>query len=226
MKFALACEGATDLITIENILYGYFEKADLDGEITQLQPRLDETDSKQQGFGGWQELFKYLASTRFRDDVLNSQFVVLQVDTDVSEEAGFDVKQRDEENSEFEPIALIQKVIEKLIQTIESGESGFYQKYADKLLFCICVHSIECWIYAHYNREALKKPKITGCYKALGYYLNDKGVRKSKDFAKTYRCYDELTRPFLQRKNIDAAARKDPSLRVFIGKLQSIENML
>jgi hypothetical protein len=74
MLFGLACEGPTDQITIENILCGYFGNPDLDADITKLQPPFDETDQKQ-GTGGWPILLKYLASARFRDDILNTEFI-------------------------------------------------------------------------------------------------------------------------------------------------------
>lgn len=216
MLFGLACEGPTDQITIENILCGYFENTDLDGEISERQPHLDETDQKQIVPGGWSNLLKYLRSTRFRDDVLNYKFIVIQVDTDVSNEKGFDVPQVDAKNQPLTPEILITHVITKLITIIDSGEMGFYQQHSEKIIFCISVHSLECWLYAHHNKKSLSKPKITGCYKALAHLL--------PSTEKTYRCYDQLSQAFLKRENIAAVAKKDPSFRVFIQSLATIED--
>ncbi len=218
MLFGLACEGPTDQITIENILCGYFENLDLDGEIAERQPHLDETDQKQIVPGGWSNLLKYLRSTRFRDDVLNYQFIVIQVDTDVSNEKGFDVPQVDAKNLPLIPEVLIKNVIAKLVAIIDSGEMGFYHHHSEKIIFCISVHSLECWLYAHHNKKSLSKPKITGCFKALAHLL--------PSIEKTYRCYDELSRDFLNRKNIDAVAKKDPSFRIFIQSLATIEDQV
>ena len=220
MLFGLACEGVTDQITIENILCGYFKNPDLDEEITKLQPPFDETDQKQKEkeFGGWQMLLAYLSTTRFRDDVLNNNFIVIQVDTDVSNEKGFDVPQVDADNQPLIPEVLITNVIAKLVATIESGEAGFYQQHSEKIIFCVSVHSLECWLYAHHNKKPLSKPKITGCYKALSYLL--------PTTEKTYRCYDELSRVFLNRKNIDTVVEKDPSFCIFIQSLEKIEDQV
>ena len=218
MLFGLACEGPTDQITIENILCGYFDTIDLEGEISERQPHLDETDQKQIAPGGWSNLLKYLRSTRFRDDVLNYQFIVIQVDTDVSNEKGFDVPQVDAKNLPLTPEVLITHVIARLVAVIDSGEMGFYQRHSEKIIFCISVHSLECWLYAHHNKKSLSKPKVTGCYKALEHLL--------PSIKKTYRCYDDLSREFLERKNIDAVAKKDPSFRVFIEALATIEEQL
>ncbi len=218
MRFGLACEGVTDQITLENILCGYFNDPDLDEEISQLQPLFDESDQKQKDFGGWQMLLAYLKMTRFRDDVLNNQFIVIQVDTDVSNEIGFDVPHVDTNNQPLTPEVLITNVITKLVATIESGQSGFYHQYSEKIIFCISVHSLECWLYAHYNNKPLSKPKITGCYKALSHLL--------PTTKKEPRCYDKLSQVFLERKNIGAVIKKDPSFAVFIQSLAKIENLV
>ena len=159
-----------------------------------------------------------MRSTRFRDDVLNYQFIVIQVDTDVSNEKGFDVPQVDAKNLPLTPEVLITHVIARLVAVIDSGEMGFYQRHSEKIIFCISVHSLECWLYAHHNKKSLSNPKITGCYKALAYL--------KPSIEKTYRCYDDLSRDFLERKNIDAVAKKDPSFRVFIQALATIEEQV
>ncbi len=218
MLFGLACEGVTDQITIENILCGYFNNPDMDEEIAQLQPLFDETDQKQKDFGGWQMLLAYLSKTRFRQDVFYNNFIVIQLDTDVSNEKGFDVPQVDADNQQLSPEALITHIIAKLVATIDSGETGFYQRHSENIIFCISVHSLECWIYAHHNKKSLSKPKVTGCYKALDHLL--------PSIEKTYRCYDELSQDFLKRKNIDAVVMKGPSFRVFIEALATIEDQV
>lgn len=215
MLFGLACEGVTDQITIENILCGYFDYPDLDQEIDKLQPLFDETDQKQKGFGSWEMLLAYLCATRFRDDVLNTRFVVIQVDTDVSSKKGFDVAQIDAQNRSLTPEVLIENVIAKLIAVIDSGEQGFYQQHSEKIIFAMSVHSLECWLYAFHNKKPLSKPKITGCYNALSYLF--------PSIEKTYRCYNSYSRFFLKRENIDSVTAKDPSFRVFIKALSGIE---
>lgn len=215
MLFGLACEGVTDQITIENILCGYFKNLD-DEEITHLQPPFDETDRKQKDFGGWQMLLAYLSTTRFRDDVLNNKFIVVQIDTDVSDEIGFDVSKFGDDNQPLTPEVLIANVIAKLVATIDSGEAGFYRRHSEKIIFSVSVHSLECWLYAYHNKKTPSKPKLTGCFNALSYSL--------QKVEKTYRCYDELSRNFLKRKNIDLVATKDPSFRVFVQSLEKIED--
>jgi len=224
-QFSIAGEGVTDQVVIENILCGYFESLDLEGEINYSHPLYDETDQKQRGFGNWTLLLDYLDHSDFRADVLNCEFIVIQVDTDISNEKGFDVSQFDANNQPLTPEVLITHVIAKLVATIESGETGFYQEHAERIIFAVSVHSIECWLYAHYNnKESLKSPKITGCAKVLSHYLLNKDKNKAfTRIEKNQPCYNKLSQPFQKRQHIDAVAQKDPSFRVFIQSLAKIE---
>ena len=216
-KFGLACEGITDHTVLENILCGYFEDfPDLDEDITYLQPQLDATDQKQATFGGWGMLLDYLKSLRFREDVINVQYLVLQIDTDIIEHPNFGVSYRNAKGIELTIEKIIDSTINELISRINSGEEGFYEKNKDKVIFAICVHSLECWLYAHYNNKPLKSPKIVGCGGALERILNE------KDFKKTKQQYEKYSKVFLKRKNIDLVAPKDPSFSFFIKCIERI----
>ena len=215
MLFGLACEGVTDQITIENILCGYFGNPDLDQDITELQPPFDETDRKQ-GNGGWPMLLKYLTSSTFRDDVLNTEFIVLQIDSDIAGKLG--VAHKDLSGNELSPERVISGVRTQLIESINTGVSGFYELHAPKIIFAICVHSLECWLVAHHAEQSV----IHDCFDVLKTAINPTLIRVTKK----QKNYDQLSKPFLDRINIDAAAEKDPSFRVFIQALASIEEQV
>lgn len=222
MKFALACEGPTDFITIENILCGFYDYDDLEDNISKLQPPLDETDNKQVGSGGWGPLINYLSTTRFRDDVLNNEFLIVQIDTDVSEEIGFDVKKLDDKGIDLDDAILIDNVVARLKDAIIAGDADFFDTHMSKIIFCICVHSIECWILAHYTQKKERVPKTKGCESALFYQISKQREFQKLVIEKTYKFYDELTRPFHKRKNIFKSAEKNPSFNVFINSLEII----
>jgi hypothetical protein len=148
MKFGLACEGITDQITLENILCGYFNDPDLDENIAYLQPRLDATEQKQMGGGGWKILLKYLSMKAFRDAVTSHDFIIIQIDTDISEKTEFGVNHTDESGNKLNTETLIINVIQKLICVIDSKKTGFYAEKGKNIIFAISVHSIECWLVA------------------------------------------------------------------------------
>jgi len=85
IRFGLVAEGKTDIIILDNILYGYFN--DLEGdeiEVTALQPNLDETDS----FGSWYNVLEYCKSAEFREAFDFLDYLVIQMDSDICEELG------------------------------------------------------------------------------------------------------------------------------------------
>ena len=207
-KFALACEGVTDQIVIENILCGFYKDyEDLDEEIQPLQPPYDVTTQKQKEdeFGGWEILLEYLSEKRFRDDVLNSDYVIVQIDTDISEHVNFGVSQH-----ELSSEALIAKVIERLVSQIDSKKE-FYELHQEKIIFAISVHSLECWILPIYKNA--NNEKISGCFEAL--------QRESKKIKviKNYKTYEKLSKDFLKHKNLIKMASKNSSFQIFINKL-------
>lgn len=221
MKFGLACEGPTDQIVLRDILCGYFNNPDLDEEIIELQPRLDKTEQKLQDFGGWEKLLDYLKDSRFAEDILSNEYVVLQIDTDISEHRNFNVSQS-EINKSLTIEEFISIIIGKLILTINENNQGFYEAYSNKLIFAICVHSLECWLYAFHSTRKLSKPKITGCGSALEFDLKVKGFVKTKKQDKDKELYKKYSKYFLIKKNIEIAVEKDPSFKHFIQQLQPI----
>lgn len=150
--FGLAGEGITDQIVLENILFGLYQDSDDfdEDEISYLQPLLDATD--EEGLGSWTRLLTYLENKRFRDDIVNHRFIVIQVDTDVAAEKGFDVVLRDESNSLLPVESIVENVSERLIEQIEKAQSGFYETHQEKIVFAISVDSLECWLYSVYKK--------------------------------------------------------------------------
>ncbi len=207
-KFGLACEGVTDQIVIENILCGFYKDYDdLDEEIQAFQPAYDETTQKQKEgeFGGWEILLEYLSEKRFRDDVLNSEYTIVQIDTDISEHANFNVTK---DTTSIE--TYISKIKEKLVSKIDSKEI-FYEENKEKILFAISVHSLECWILPIY--KTLTTEKIMGCYEEL--------QRKSSKIkvGKNYSTYDKLSKDFLKNKKLVKYYPQNKSFEVFINLL-------
>ena len=140
--FRLACEGPTDQVTIENILCGHFGDEELYEDVRQLQPG-GESDNPN---GGWTRLFTYLSNHKFRDALDFLDYVIVQVDTDVAEQQGFDV-QLTKNNQPLTIIEIVQAVTVRLIKQIDDGEAGFYAKNQERIIFAISVHTLEIWLF-------------------------------------------------------------------------------
>ncbi|MCT7462102.1 hypothetical protein N5S71_06190 [Aliarcobacter cryaerophilus] len=208
-KFGLACEGITDQIVIENILCGFYDNIEnLEQEIQPFQPAYDETTRKQKEAGGWEILMSYLSEKRFRDDVVNSEFIIIQVDTDICEHINFNVKK---DTSCME--TFIQAIKQKLIDFIDKKQL-FYEANKDKIIFAISVHSLECWLLPIY--KTIKTDKIVGCFETLKAESQKINVTKKKE---SYVIYDKLSRPLSNNRNLLNIAAKNVSLNKFINSL-------
>jgi len=209
--FGLACEGITDQIVIENILCGFYKDYDdLDQEIQPFQPPYDETTRKQKEgeFGGWEMLLEYLGEKRFRDDVLNSEYTIIQIDTDICEHSNFGVQKDTSCITTF-----IENINKKLIASIDKNEL-FFEENQEKIIFAISIHDLECWLLPIY--KDLKSEKITGCFETL--------QRESKKIKveKNYPIYNELSKPFLKNKKLLEISSKNSSFDIFIKSLPTL----
>jgi hypothetical protein len=165
ISFGLVTEGLTDQIVIENILAGYFNSPDLD--IRQLQPERDKDNENKSTYGGWTLVFDYCKSRDFQEAFQFIDYIIIQIDTDVSELKHYNISQQDE-NGKFTPQQLIEKVIEKFRGAI--GDD-FYSKYQQKIIFASSVHSIECWLLPLYYTDKNKKSKFKNCLDTLNLQL-------------------------------------------------------
>jgi hypothetical protein len=88
-----------------------------------LDSDLDKTDQRQTGFGGWEMLLDYLKSGRFREDVINVKYIVLQLDSDIVEHPNFGISYRNKKGLELTIEELIDKTIIELVSKINSVAS-------------------------------------------------------------------------------------------------------
>jgi len=211
ISFGLITEGLTNQIVIENILAGYFKNPDLD--IRPLQPERDKKDeNKFKGYGSWSQVFGYCRLKDFQEAFQFNDYIIIQIDTDVSEEYG--ILQQDE-NGEFTPKELIEKVIEKFKEEI--GEY-FYSQCQQRIIWAISVHSIECWLLPLYYKDN-KKSNFKNCLRALNEQLD-----KKHDFtidAKKLQYYREISEKYRKHRDLMACYQHNPSLKIFVVEIES-----
>ncbi|MEG4938878.1 phage tail protein [Microcoleus sp. F4-D5] len=207
ISFGLIAEGLTDQIVIEDILAGYFNSAYI--EVTPLQPKRDKSKT-----GGWTLVFDYCRSKKFQEAFQFIDYIIIQIDTDVSEDYGV---AKQDENGEFTPQQLIAKVIEKFRSAI--GDN-FYSTYQQQIIFAISVHSIECWLLPLYYTDS-RKAKITNCLDTL-----NREVQKKHNFtidanAKNPEYYRVISEKYCKHKVLMKHYPENPSLKTFIEEIQS-----
>ena len=141
-------------------------------------------------------------------------YIIIQIDTDVSEL--YNIPKLDE-NGEFTPQELIEKVIEKF-----RGASGddFYSKYQQKIIFAISVHSIECWLLPLYYSDN-KKSKFKNCLDTLNQELTKKHNFTIDANAKNPEYYRVISEQYRKPKVLMKHYAENPSLKIFIEEIQS-----
>jgi hypothetical protein len=100
--FGIIAEGLTDQYVIENILRGFFGGSGDDLVVNYVRPPLDAT-GRAEGAGktgdkppaGWTLVFKALRDGEHKKALQFNDHVIVQIDTDVCEEKGFDVPRRE-----------------------------------------------------------------------------------------------------------------------------------
>jgi len=237
MELGLVCEGVTDHAVLENMLCGLLGKDEPTDFIEQLQPNSADTD------GGWYQVFDFIGKDDFREAFGFLDYIVIQIDTDVAHKQHFDVDLRDEKGKTLTcALTIAEKVRQRLIAQIDKGEPGFYQKFSDKVIFAICVHSLEIWLFKHFDKSGAKINQISGGERLLaGVLAKDKKMRqylvkakktknvkqKTLEMDKTYDNYVELSDAFYSKKtalkSINALVKRDQSFALF---KQQVEDLL
>jgi hypothetical protein len=213
--FALVGEGLTDFPVLENILIGYF-KAQRAPVINWDHPN----PQAQAAHGGWTLVLQYLRDKRFRDAFQLNRFVVVQVDTDITQEIGFDVPHHDE-HGPLPVSELVNRVMQRLRDVI--GEDD-WAVFGERFIFAVAVDEIECWLLPLWF-EGAHAAKVTGCLKTLGAceplreQLKQQGFRWIRPEEKDTRSYDLASRGYRKVKALDEKGRRNPSLACFLEEM-------
>ncbi len=219
--FGLITEGKTDQIIIENILVGYFKDPDI--MINWLLPLRDETDKHRiENYSNWFKVFEYCKSVQFKKSFQFNDYVIVQIDTDVSEEKHYDIPKY-EHGKELEPEILIQRVIDKFKNLIGAE---FFGKFGKNIIFAISVHSVECWLLPLYYKDK-KKSKTKNCLDTLNLALKRRHEKLIHQKDKHADIYENISTQYCKHKILMSHYKDNPSLKIFIEEIQTktgIEN--
>lgn len=194
--FGAIVEGITDFPIINSILIGYFNDSTID--INLISPISFKASSN------YDKVFKSCKPEKLKRAFLANKYIIIHVDTDVSESFGVS---HSEDDKPLSPQQLIDKVIGKFKQKM--GEE-FYSQYGHRIIFAIAVHSIECWLFPLLASND-KSEEIENCCQIL-----EKTV---PSFRKKYDYYQEITERYRNHDDLLNLYPKNPSLKMFIEQL-------
>ncbi|MEN8121581.1 MAG: hypothetical protein ABFS35_14610 [Bacteroidota bacterium] len=219
VKIALITEGVTDQFIIKPIIENYFK--DTEFRFTPVQPPVDETD-KQTNFGSWVNVLNVCKSNDVEDLFNYNDFVVIQIDADISQEKGFDVPHL-KKGKQIENEELCKNVINKLQSFIPKE---VWNKYSDRFLFSIGILSMECWIVPIVDSKH-NKNSVNNCIKRLNISLAKKDIKtinpNDKNNFQSRTTYKKLAREFKNKKIIVKFAKYNVGFECFIGQLENIK---
>ena len=211
--FGLITEGPTDRVVIKQILFGIFNDADL--PINPLQPKEDRDPAN------WVKVLDYCCSDDFKPSLVDNDYVIVQIDTDVLIREQLPEKYKVDLSADLPVEEIIDRVCKLLMSLIDADEI-FWENYGEKIIFAISVHQIECWFLPiYFKNKKVKAAKITGCIATLNEVLpqQEKGLYiHGKDLA----YYSTIAKHF--RKTILKIYQLNPSLKIFVEHVLELKN--
>lgn len=212
MTVGIISEGYTDQLVLDNIIIGYFGSDDC-VEVNYLQPFRDETDLSAHDGGGWANLIDYCAAEeRINSALTASDYLVIHLDTDILANLQTDVTG----NESVED--LVEKAKSVLIDKI-AGD--IYSQNAEKFLFAISVHSIECWILVLLEDQPRKRNQAVNCLDRVNRKLTPQGYSidpRNKNHFKDQ--YHGLSEEFSNKKVLRRIKTVNDSLRIFFEAME------
>ncbi|MDP2317000.1 MAG: hypothetical protein Q8P41_29170 [Pseudomonadota bacterium] len=204
----LICEGPTDRAVLERILDGYSRGSVTVSPIQPPNPMRPGVD-----FGGWQQVFASIRRKDVSGALAFNDLVIVQVDTDVCEQVGFDVPRRNTAH-ELTEAELTARVCERLYRELAEADP---EADRTRVLLAICVNELECWLLLHLSD---RKPKTTGCLEAANQALQKENCPRlgTKD-NKHLRAYEDAAKGLRRRPAVDALRNRAPSLDAFLVQL-------
>lgn len=220
--FALVSEGITDHAILKNILLGYFQQ--------QREPEIHREFPDPQAkkhYGGWTLVLKYLREKKFRQAFQLNRFLIVQVDTDVAEDAGFDVPRQNQNG----PIPLVEFIANVVIRLRNEIGEPDWEVYASRFIFAVGVNQLECWLLPLWFNDAGGK-QIANCTNRLNKCPQLRDALDSKNYPwihpekKDFRSYALASGAYRRRATLETEGRRNPSLGVFLDELNRREIVL
>jgi hypothetical protein len=210
-NIGIISEGITDQIVIEYILVGLLQDDDL--SIDPLQPSRDATDEDlATSAGNWDKVFEYCESSRFQYAVLNTDFVIVQIDADIFKTKEISEKYRLHFATDISVEDCVLQIQNMLIELIGRG---FYTSYSSKIIFAISIDSIECWLLPiYFQNKPQQASKTINCLNTLNQALS-----KQENYVidkKKPQYYRKASKPYLKHKDFVRLYPMNPSLKIFV----------
>lgn len=205
-SIGLICEGVSEINVMTRIVSKYL------GDEVFVNPIEPETKMEngvlvQNGYGGWHQVLSHCNDETVERILEYNDYLVIQIDTDASIQAGYDVKPQDNDGKQKAVEEFYQDVKERLLKNI-SPEAQ--EKYEGRIIFAICMNEIECWLLPIYYCDN-NRCKTNNCIYTLNQALVKKNVGGIPDTDKNSpnarRVYNKILKNLKNKKAIQDCAQ-------------------
>ncbi len=219
MTFALVAEGISEHNIIIHIVERYFRDQSI--FINTKQPDIEA--GKQESGGGWDRVLKYCESEDLFDAVSENDYVIIQIDTDELQNSPLNINYLGKGGKIKSNIELYEDVLLKLQSLIKPE---IFEAYKTKLIFAICIHTIECWFLPLFYSNN-HKTDTKGCLTKLNFELRrlnldtisttgDKNNHQSKS------AYKEAMSGWKRKSDIVKSSKHNVGFKKFVESLNTI----
>jgi hypothetical protein len=204
MRIALATEGKSEHWIIKHLVENYFK--DIEIFFRQVQPQI--FDDTQESIGGWLEVLKFCERTK-------------EIDTDESQNERFGVSHTKQGNVAKTQEELYYDLIEKIKELIKSE---VFIQHSHKIIFAVCIHTIECWLLPIYFTNH-HKSDIRNCLTTLNTELRRRNldtVAPKKQKEKRKIVYESILRNWKKKTDIAKSASHNFGFHKFVETLGTV----
>ncbi|KAA6342889.1 hypothetical protein EZS27_009404 [termite gut metagenome] len=217
ITFGLISEGVSEHNIIKHIIARFLE--DDNCRIRQIQPEVDKR-GKQIGYGGWLGVLNYCKEENFDNILSVNDYIVIQIDTDTSEQINYDVKKTKENNIPKNEEELYDDICKRLLKNISVEKRG---EYDGKILFAICFNETECWLLPIYYTDDTKC-STSNCIYKLNQKIPLHVPDRDKNSPVAQRAYQEILKKLRNPEKIKACSEHNTGFRKFMAQLNKINN--
>lgn len=223
-RFGIVAEGPSDFAIVSSILKGALG-IDVATQVVRFVPELemDETDlhNRERAFSNW-EIVKNECVNRVHIDpwISNSiedeeHYVVIHIDSAECLQPGFDVKRPTGTDA---AIRLRQSVLDQLKSWLGGPAS-------ERAAFAIAVEETDAWLLAHYDDRAPDTTKFPNPKERWQKHWSGDFAEKDRKKISQMKALQKgeyFAKPLKKRRELDAAATRNSSLKSFVDELDRL----
>jgi hypothetical protein len=218
MNIGTICEGISEFNIIRYIIERYLGD---DCYVNSIFPKIT-NKGKQADYGGWLSVLNFCTEEKFNKALLTNDYVVVQIDTDASEEKNYDVKKRKDDGSIKTDEELYIDICERILREISEEKR---REYARKILFAICFNETECWLLPIYytNKQRCRTIKcISKLNEEITRHNLDPIPDTDKNSPRAIKTYQAILKNLNKRKNIKDCSVYNWGFKRFVEQLDEI----